>query len=89
MQVIFQNLISCCGQVFTKMVVRKIKENHFFLILTDEVSDCSNPEQLFLAIRYLDSDCVIREGLLGLSYCDLGFLDKALALGGLVYSTLS
>ena len=43
-------------------------------------------EQLSLVIRYVDSDCVIREEFLGFLRCDLGLSDKALAetvLGGL------
>ena len=81
------DLISCCGQFITELVVRKIKENHFFSILADEASDCSNQEQLSLVIRYVDSDCVIREEFLGFLHCDLGLSGKALAetvLGGLI-----
>ena len=48
------DLISCCGQFITELVVRKIKENQFFSILADEASDCSNQEQLSLVIRYVD-----------------------------------
>ena len=59
------DLISCCGQFFTELVVRKIKENQFFSILADEASNCSNQEQLSLVIRDVDSDCVIREEFLG------------------------
>ena len=53
----------------------------------DEVSDCSNQEQLSLVIRYVDSDCVIREEFLGFLHCDLGLSGKALpetVLGGLI-----
>ena len=65
------DLISCCGQFITELNVRNIKENQFFFsILADEASDCSNQEQLSLVIRYVDSDCVIREEFLGISYCD-------------------
>ena len=81
-------LISCCGQFITELVVRKIKENHFFFsILADEASYCSNQEQLSLVIRYVDSDCAIREEFLGFLHCDLGLSGKALAetvLGGLI-----
>ena len=80
-------MISCCGQFITELVVRKIKENQFFSILADEASDCSNQEQLSLVIRYVDSDCVIREEFLGFLHCDLGLSGKALAetvLGGLI-----
>ena len=40
-----------------------------------------------LVIRYVDSDCVIREEFLGFLHCDLGLSGKALAetvLGGLI-----
>ena len=81
------DLISCCGQFITELVVRKIKENQFFSILADEASNCSNQEQLSLVIRYVGSDCVIREDFLGFLHCDLGLSGKALAetvLGGLI-----
>ena len=81
------DLISCCGQFITELVVRKIKENQFFSILADEASDCSNQEQLSLVIRYVDIDCVIREEFLGFLHCGLGLPGKALAetvLGGLI-----
>ena len=58
-----------------------------FSILADEASDCSNQEQLSLVIRYVDSDCVIREEFLGFLQCGLGLSVKAVAetlLGGLI-----
>ena len=66
MQVIFQKLhkiiwLVVKGQFITELVVRKIKENQFLWILADETSDCSNQEQLSLVIRYVGSDCVIRQ----------------------------
>ena len=70
------DLISCCGQFITKLVVRKKKENLFFSILTDEASDCSNQEQLSLVIKYVESDCVIREEFLGFLHCGLGLSSK-------------
>ena len=59
------DLVSCCGQFIAELVVRKIKENKFFSVLADEASDCSNQEPLSLVIRYVGSDCVIREEFLG------------------------
>ena len=73
------DLISCCGQFITELVVRKITENQFFSALADEASDCSNQEQLSLVIRYVDSDCVIREEFLGFLRCGLRLSGKALA----------
>ena len=66
------DLISCCEQFITELVVRKIKENQFFSILADEASDCSNQEQLSLFVTYVDSDCAIKEEFLGFLHCDLG-----------------
>ena len=40
------DLISCCGQFITELVVREIKENYFFSILVDEASDSSNQVRL-------------------------------------------
>ena len=56
-------------------------------MLADEVSDCSNPEQLSLFVRYVDSDCVIRGEFLDFLHCDIRLSGKALAetvLGGLI-----
>ena len=45
------------------MISRKL--NSFqFSILADEVTDCSNLEQLSLAIRFVDKQCQIREEFL-------------------------
>ena len=60
-------------------IVRKTKENQFFLNISRQ--------QLSLVIRYVDSDCVIRDEFLGFLHCDLWFSGKALAetvLGGLI-----
>ena len=35
---------SFCGQFITDLVIKKIKENQFFLTLAGESSDCSNQE---------------------------------------------
>ena len=72
------DLISFCGQFITELVVRKIKENQFFSVLADEASDCSNQVQLSLVIRYVDSDCVVREEFLGFLHCGVRLSGKAL-----------
>ena len=51
----------------------------FFSILADETSDYSNQEELSLVIRYIDSDCVIREEFPGFLHCDLALSCKTLA----------
>ena len=46
-------LIKCCGEVITNMIVNEVKESKFFSIIADEASDCSNKEQIF------DKICVL------------------------------
>ena len=49
-----------------------------FSILADEVSVCSNKEQLPLVIRYAHRDNNIQERLLKFIHCDQGVTGKAL-----------
>ena len=48
-------LISCCAQILNKKIIKEIKVSRFFPILADEVTDCSNKEQMPLVIKYVDS----------------------------------
>ena len=64
------DFISFCGKFITELVVRKIKEDQFFSLLADKASDCSNQEQLSLAVRYVGRDFAIREEFLGFLHCD-------------------
>lgn len=58
-------LIQVVGNSIRKKIINDIKAAQFFSILADEVTDCSNQEQLSLAIRFVDSgDCEIREEFL-------------------------
>ena len=92
MQVISQKspkMISCCGKFITALVVRKIKENQCLHDLQTRLLIVL--EQLSLVIRYVDSDCVIREKFLGFLHRDLGVSGKALAktvLDGLINLSL-
>ena len=73
--------------IYYRISCQKDKRESFLSILADEASDFSNQEQLSLVIRYVDSDCVIREEFLGFLHCDLGLSGKPLAetvLGGLI-----
>ena len=47
-------LINCCGNYITNILVKEIKGNIFFSILADEASNCSNQEQSSLVIRFVD-----------------------------------
>ena len=58
---------------------RRSKETDFFSVLADKASDCSNQEQLYLEIRFVDGSGEIREEFLGFLHCDFGLSGKALA----------
>ena len=42
-------------------LVDEVREAHFFSILADETTDCSNKEQLTLVLRFVDGQNQIRE----------------------------
>ena len=67
-----------CGSLLQNLLSER-QENYFFSILADRASDCSNQEQLSTVIRYVGSDCFVREGFLGFLHCDLGLSGKAFA----------
>ena len=54
-------IISVLGECVRTSILNDIKESRFFSISADEVTDCSNMEQLSIAIRFVDKDCQIRE----------------------------
>ena len=55
------DFIQIVGNTVRNKIISDIKSANFFLILADEVTDCSNQEQLSLAIRFVDSEGSIRE----------------------------
>ena len=60
-------------EIYYRICCQKDKKEKTFLILADEASDCPNQNQLSLVIRYVDSDCVIREVFLGFLHCEIVF----------------
>ena len=65
-------LIICCAEVITKQIINEIKQSKYFSILADEVTDCSNKEQMPLVIRYVDKSGCIKERFLKYILCDTG-----------------
>ena len=52
----------------------------FFTLIADEVTDCSNKEQLSLVLRYVDRESSqIREDLVSFVECDTGVSGKGIA----------
>ena len=57
-----------------------MKASQWFTVIADEVTDCSNKEQLSVVLRYVDSETVlIREDVVGFLECDTGITDQCLA----------
>ena len=49
-------LISCCAEEINGKIIKEIKDCGFYSILADEVTDCSNKEQMPLVLRYVDKE---------------------------------
>ena len=58
-------MIDVIGSAIEDQIIHEIQTAKFFTILADEVTDCSNLEQLSIVIRFVDSDKNIREDFLG------------------------
>ena len=49
-------VIQVLGDHIRGKVLRRVQKAHCFTIIADEVTDCSNKEQLCLALRYVNPD---------------------------------
>lgn len=58
-------MIELVGNAVQDRIIKEVNEAKFFTILADEVTDCSNVEQVSLVIRFVDNDKNIREDFLG------------------------
>lgn len=58
-------MIEVIGTAIENQIIQEIKAAKFFTILADEVTDCSNLEQVSLVIRFVDAEKNIREEFLG------------------------
>ena len=66
-----------CGEVVTETLVDEIKHANFFTVLADEATDCSNVEQMAIALRFIDNLFKVREQFLGF----IPFTNGCLRLG--------
>jgi hypothetical protein len=54
-------------------IIEDVKTAKWFTVISDEVTDISNKEQLSIVVRYVEpSNNVVREDLLGFYECDSG-----------------
>ena len=71
-------LISCCADTVNDKIISEIKECGYYSILVDEVTDCSNKEQMPLVLRYVDPQGQIQERFIKFIHCDAGISGEAL-----------
>ena len=73
-------LISILSDHICNATLRKVCSSLCYTLIANEVTDCSNNEQLSIVIRYVEPETAsIREDLDTLLECDSGIIDKALA----------
>ena len=81
MQTDVQNqVIDILGAHVRDKILLRVKQAQFYTVIADEVTDCSNKEQLSLVLWYVNpGDCIIREDLVTFLECDSGITGQALA----------
>ena len=73
-------LISIPGDHICNAILRKICSSLCYTLIADEVTNCSNKEQLCIVIRYVKPETAsIREDLVTFLECDSGIAGKTLA----------
>ena len=73
-------IIEVLGSQICQKIIDKVKASQWFTVIADEVTDCSNKEQLSLVLRYVDTDTVlIRGDVVGFLECDTGITSQCLA----------
>ena len=73
-------LISILGDHICNAILRKVRSSLCYTLIADEVTDCSNKEQLCIVIRYVEPGTAsIREDLITFLECDSDITGKALA----------
>ena len=73
-------LISILGDHIRDVILRKVRSSLCYTVIADEVTDCSNKEQLSIVLRYIESETsFIREDLVTFLECDSGTTGEALA----------
>ena len=63
-------VIECIGEHIRDNIVGEVKEAKWFSLLCDEVTDISIKEQLSIVLRFVDSNCDIREEFIDFVYTD-------------------
>ena len=64
------DMIESCGKYIRQIVSKEIQASHWFSVIADEASDCSQTEQLSLVLRFIDQNNMIREEFVELIKCE-------------------
>ena len=73
-------IIDILGDYVRRKILSQLQKAQFFTLIADEVTDCSNKEQLSLVLRYVDRESnQIREDLVAFIECDTGVSGRDLA----------
>ena len=73
-------LIDILGGHIREKILNKVKAAQWFTVISDEVTDLSNKEQLSIVLRYVDPDTLlVREDLVSFLECDTGITGRCLA----------
>ena len=63
-------LLQVMANKINREIVDKIRQAKYFAVMTDEVTDASNPEQVVVCMRWVDNELQPREDFLGLYKVD-------------------
>ena len=73
-------ILDVLGSIVVRKIVQRVRDATYFTVIADEVTDCSNKEQLSLVLRYVSQeDKQIREDFVSFVECDCGITGRALA----------
>ena len=73
-------LLKFLAVISVKKNIDMVKASQWFTVIADEITDCSNKEQLSLVLRYVDTETeLIREDVVGFLECDTGITGQCLA----------
>ena len=73
-------IINILGEYIRQKIFSMVQRAQFFTIIADEVTDCSNKEQLSLVLQFVDRESnQIGEDLVTFVECDTGVTGRNLA----------
>ena len=73
-------IINILGDHIREAILTKVRNSLCYALIANEVTDCSNKEQLCIVLRYVEPmSCQIKEDLVAFLECDSGVTGEALS----------